>query len=89
MASTSVTTATDSSPYSPNKASDPEKHIVAADLERATTSEQPHHGSTVVLFPAVDTAGYHRTLGRRQIMMITFGAGIGTGLWVGTGTALK
>lgn len=37
----------------------------------------------------VDTAGYHRRLNKRQIMFMTFGAGIGTGLWVGTGTALK
>jgi len=35
------------------------------------------------------TAGYHRRLTKRQIMFITFGAGIGTGLWVGTGQALK
>ncbi|KAI0477219.1 amino acid permease/ SLC12A domain-containing protein [Xylariaceae sp. FL0804] len=38
---------------------------------------------------AVDNAGFHRRLSKRQIMMMTFGAGIGTGLWVGTGTALK
>lgn len=35
-----------------------------------------------------DDAGYHRSLKRRQVMMMTFGAGIGTGLWVGTGQAL-
>ena len=33
--------------------------------------------------------GFKRTLHRRQIMMMTFGAGVGTGLWVGTGTALR
>lgn len=32
--------------------------------------------------------GYERSLKRRQIMMMAFGAGIGTGLWVGTGSAL-
>lgn len=37
----------------------------------------------------VATAGYRRKLTKRQIMMMTFGAGIGTGLWVGTGQALK
>ncbi|KAI1341683.1 amino acid permease/ SLC12A domain-containing protein [Xylariaceae sp. FL0016] len=37
----------------------------------------------------VDDAGFHRRLSKRQVMMMTFGAGIGTGLWVGTGTALK
>ncbi|RAL15548.1 uncharacterized protein BO97DRAFT_475902 [Aspergillus homomorphus CBS 101889] len=38
---------------------------------------------------ANEDVGYHRSLGRGQIMMMTFGAGIGSGLWVGTGTALK
>ncbi|PWY87820.1 amino acid transporter [Aspergillus sclerotioniger CBS 115572] len=41
------------------------------------------------LLGANEDVGYHRSLGRRQIMMMTFGAGVGTGLWVGTGTALK
>ncbi|KZF25802.1 hypothetical protein L228DRAFT_266251 [Xylona heveae TC161] len=45
-------------------------------------------GTTQVLETDLDRAGYHRQLGRRQIMMMTFGAGIGTGLWVGTGSAL-
>lgn len=36
-----------------------------------------------------DDLGFKRTLQRRQIMMMTFGAGIGTGLWVGTGQALR
>jgi amino acid transporter len=58
-----------------------------SDLERTATSGTEHHGSTVIISPA-DTAGYHRSLTRRQIMMMTFGAGIGTGLWVGTGQAL-
>ncbi|OQD81617.1 hypothetical protein PENANT_c026G10140 [Penicillium antarcticum] len=58
-----------------------------SDLERTATSGTDHHGSTVTISPA-DNAGYHRSLSRRQIMMMTFGAGIGTGLWVGTGQAL-
>lgn len=62
-----------------------------AELGHASSRE----GDTAVLgVPAgegngVDTAGFHRRLSKRQIMFMTFGAGIGTGLWVGTGTALK
>ncbi|OJJ71913.1 hypothetical protein ASPBRDRAFT_196046 [Aspergillus brasiliensis CBS 101740] len=41
------------------------------------------------LLGANEDVGYHRSLSSRQIMMMTFGAGVGTGLWVGTGTALK
>lgn len=37
------------------------------------------NGTKVVLETTVDDAGYHRRLTRRQIMMTTFGAGIGTG----------
>jgi amino acid transporter len=58
-------------------------------MDRTGSVEEATHGTTVVLSPNVDNAGYHRSLGRRQIMMMTFGAGIGTGLWVGTGQALK
>ncbi|OJJ36285.1 hypothetical protein ASPWEDRAFT_109179 [Aspergillus wentii DTO 134E9] len=58
------------------------------DIERAATTDTTAHGSTHLIAPAVD-AGYHRSLTRRQIMMMTFGAGIGTGLWVGTGEALR
>ncbi|CAI7602855.1 unnamed protein product [Penicillium glandicola] len=57
------------------------------DIERTASSGTERHGSTIVLSEAED-AGYHRSLTRRQIMMMTFGAGIGTGLWVGTGQAL-
>ena len=32
------------------------------------------------LLGANEDVGYHRSLGRRQIMMMTFGAGVGTGL---------
>ncbi|USW50048.1 Putative amino acid permease/ SLC12A domain-containing protein [Septoria linicola] len=46
-------------------------------------------GVTTIFASGVDDAGYHRRLSKRQIMMMTFGAGIVTGLWVGTGTALK
>lgn len=44
---------------------------------------------TTIIVLGVDDADYHRRLSKRQIMMMTFGAGIGTGLWVGTGTGLK
>lgn len=40
------------------------------------------HSATVVLGTNVDNGGYHRKLTRRQIMMTTFGAGVGTGLYV-------
>ena len=59
----------------------------ANDIERSASSGTERHGSTIILSSA-DDAGYHRSLTRRQIMMMTFGAGIGTGLWVGTGQAL-
>ncbi|GKZ95841.1 hypothetical protein AnigIFM59636_009850 [Aspergillus niger] len=55
-------------------ATDPEKDVAKGDCE---------------LLGANEDVGYHRSLGSRQIMMMTFGAGVGTGLWVGTGTALK
>ncbi|KAL3482291.1 hypothetical protein BJX99DRAFT_252998, partial [Aspergillus californicus] len=57
-----------------------------SDIERTATSSSEFNGSTVVLNP--DDVGYHRSLTRRKVMMMTFGAGIGTGLWVGTGQAL-
>lgn len=40
------------------------------------------------IVPPRNDAGYRRALHARQIMMLAFGGGIGTGLWVGTGTAL-
>ncbi|KAL4875736.1 amino acid permease/ SLC12A domain-containing protein [Aspergillus karnatakaensis] len=56
------------------------------DVERVASSSTEHQGSTTVLHS--DDVGYHRSLTRRKVMMMTFGAGIGTGLWVGTGQAL-
>lgn len=56
------------------------------DVERAPSLQD---GVTTIVASGVHDAGYHRQLSKRQIMMMTFGAGIGTGLWVGTGTALK
>ncbi|KAL5335907.1 amino acid permease/ SLC12A domain-containing protein [Aspergillus crustosus] len=56
------------------------------DVERVGSSSTEHHGSTADL--RSDDVGYHRSLTRRKVMMMTFGAGIGTGLWVGTGQAL-
>ncbi|KAL2834912.1 amino acid permease/ SLC12A domain-containing protein [Aspergillus cavernicola] len=58
-----------------------------ADIERVATSSTELQGSTTVVHPDQDV-GYHRSLTRRKVMMMTFGAGIGTGLWVGTGQAL-
>lgn len=59
---------------------------VGSDVERSPSTAE---GITTTALAGVNDAGYHRALTRRQIMMMTFGAGIGTGLWVGTGTALK
>lgn len=58
------------------------------DLENSVSGSD-QEGITTSISAPVDTAGYDRSLTKRQIMMMTFGAGIGTGLWVGTGTALK
>lgn len=68
-----------------------EKLGSATDTELGNVSSRDGETS-VIGAPAangVDTAGYARKLTKRQIMFMTFGAGIGTGLWVGTGTALK
>lgn len=59
-----------------------------ADVERQPSAPQAGTVTTVV-GSGVDDVGYHRRLSKRQVMMMTFGAGIGTGLWVGTGNALK
>lgn len=68
-----------------------EKTGTATDTELGDASSRD--GETTVVAASggngVDTAGYARKLNKRQIMFMTFGAGIGTGLWVGTGTALK
>lgn len=65
-----------------------EKIGSATDTELGDASSRDGE-TTVVTGNGVDTAGYARKLNKRQIMFMTFGAGIGTGLWVGTGTALK
>lgn len=51
----------------------------APDLEKASSCQD---GTTTIVGSGVDDAGFRRQLGKRQIMMMTFGAGIGTGLWV-------
>jgi amino acid transporter len=67
-----------------------------ADVELGTTisTSDVGVGHVTTIDPAeshelINDAGYARRLSKRQIMMMTFGAGIGTGLWVGTGQALK
>lgn len=75
-----------------NKSAGQEKMGNVTDIELADSSSR--EGDTAVIdvtgnTNGVDQAGYHRRLNKRQIMFMTFGAGIGTGLWVGTGTALK
>lgn len=67
----------------------PEKTANDAELGRTVSRTEGETSVITVPAQAVDTAGFHRRLNKRQIMMMTFGAGIGTGLWVGTGTALK
>ncbi|GME79537.1 unnamed protein product [Ambrosiozyma monospora] len=37
----------------------------------------------------VEDVGYKRQITGRQVLMITFGAGIGTGFWIGMGSALR
>lgn len=61
----------------PAKASQSNEKI--ADLERQPSCQD---GITTIVSSDVDDAGFRRQLGKRQIMMMTFGAGIGTGLWV-------
>lgn len=61
---------------------------IEIDIERTVTSEDEQHGTSKEIPSGAPTAGYHRSLTRRKVMMMTFGAGIGTGLWVGTGQAL-
>lgn len=58
-----------------------------ADIEKTGTQGTNSNGTSEDI-PGDHTAGYHRSLTRRKVMMMTFGAGIGTGLWVGTGQAL-
>lgn len=57
------------------------------DIERTATSGTEHNGDSKEIL-GDNNAGFHRSLTRRKVMMMTFGAGIGTGLWVGTGQAL-
>jgi amino acid transporter len=71
----------------PEKAETKGSGDVEVDIERTATAGTTHNGSSSD-FSAVGSAGYHRSLTRRKVMMMTFGAGIGTGLWVGTGQAL-
>ncbi|OJJ07687.1 hypothetical protein ASPVEDRAFT_56988 [Aspergillus versicolor CBS 583.65] len=59
---------------------------IQSDIERVATTSSEIKGSATAIHP--DDVGYHRSLTRRKVMMMTFGAGIGTGLWVGTGQAL-
>ncbi|PWN50577.1 amino acid transporter [Violaceomyces palustris] len=57
------------------------KHDQLAEVE-SLESRDPHQ------VDGLDDGGYKRELTVSQIIMITFGAGIGTGLWVSTGQAL-
>ncbi|KAK7524851.1 amino acid transporter [Phyllosticta citriasiana] len=73
------------------KAPLPTHQNVSADLEIkdvAVETSQVMSDSGVGSVQPFQEVGYARSLKRRQIMMMAFGAGIGTGLWVGTGSAL-
>lgn len=59
-------------------AAEPHNVEIIADLEQSDGFAK----GTSELLGANEDVGYHRSLGRRQIMMMTFGAGIGTGLYV-------
>ncbi|OKO96647.1 hypothetical protein PENSUB_10822 [Penicillium subrubescens] len=49
------------------------------DIERTATTVTDQHGDYKEIPSESLTAGYHRSLTRRKVMMMTFGAGIGTG----------
>lgn len=69
-----------------------EKPIGGSDVvsEQSAAADDVEHGSIRSLGNGggIKNAGYSRRLTKRQVMMMVFGAGIGTGLWVGTGQAL-
>lgn len=72
------------------KSSAQEKTGNVTDMELGNITSREDDTAVIDIPPnGINTAGYHRKLNKRQIMFMTFGAGIGTGLWVGTGTALK
>ncbi|KAF9633859.1 putative amino acid protein [Lasiodiplodia theobromae] len=75
---------TSPSTSSQNDNHDIEKKDAASIAVEPSTDVAEGHVGTVDLVEV----GYERSLKRRQIMMMAFGAGIGTGLWVGTGSAL-
>lgn len=49
--------------------------VVDTDLEKTDVAKGDSE-----LLGANEDVGYHRSLSSRQIMMMTFGAGVGTGL---------
>lgn len=53
----------------------------ASDVEAGTTTDLQARAEK-------DDRGWSRSLTPRQVIMLSLGGGIGTGLWVGTGTAL-
>jgi amino acid permease len=65
-----------------------EKHVTSEATKGEVDYDVGFVGSANGMIPPAHDVGYQRVLPARQIMMMTFGAGIGTGLWVGTGTAL-
>lgn len=74
--------------FSPDKIEMKGSENTGVDVERTATTATDQQGECKKISSESLTAGYHRSLTRRKVMMMTFGAGIGTGLWVGTGQAL-
>lgn len=65
------------------------ENVTAVDDEISATDNHAIKGEITHMEESVDDVGYKRQITGRQVLMITFGAGIGAGFWVGMGTALK
>jgi amino acid transporter len=57
---------------------------VAIDQSSSSSDLEPGQ-----VLPSSEDYGWNRGLSPRAVIMLSLGGGIGTGLWVGTGTALK
>lgn len=73
---------------SPDKPEIKGRENAGVDIGRTATTATDQHGDCKDIHSESLTAGYHRSLTRRKVRMMTFGAGIGRGLWVKTGQAL-
>jgi amino acid transporter len=55
-------------------------------IDRSSSSTDVEPGQVLA---GREDYGWNRGLSARAVIMLSLGGGIGTGLWVGTGTALK